>query len=56
MAFVTCATCGCTTHWEGLGTDPGSRMAVNCAMAERGDIAGIPVRRFDGADTWTYLD
>jgi hypothetical protein len=31
-------------------------MAVNAAMLAPGVVAGIPVRRFDGADTWEYLD
>ena len=31
-------------------------MAVNMRMAEPAAIAGIPVRHFDGADTWAYLD
>jgi hypothetical protein len=31
-------------------------MAVNCRMAAPADIAGMRIRHFDGADTWTYLD
>jgi hypothetical protein len=31
-------------------------MAVNARLMTPGDLADIPVRRFDGADTWTYLD
>ncbi len=55
LAFISCKTCGCTTHWESL--DPqATRMAVNCNMANRQDIAGIRIRNFDGADTWAYLD
>jgi hypothetical protein len=58
LAFVSCATCGGTTHWEpnnGKRHDRG-HMAVNAAMLAPGVVAGIPVRRFDGADTWEYLD
>lgn len=55
LAFVSCATCGCTTHWEPLDTDA-ERMAVNFNMAGEDARAGIPVRHFDGADTWQYLD
>jgi hypothetical protein len=55
LAFCTCRTCGCTTHWENL--IPGeTRMAVNCAMADPAHVADLPVRHFDGADTWQYLD
>jgi hypothetical protein len=56
LAFVSCKTCGCTTHWESLDTQKNRRLAVNCAMAEPKDIAGIRVRLLDGADTWEYLD
>jgi hypothetical protein len=53
LVFRTCRTCGCTTHWEGLRH---SRMAVNCRLSDPADIAGLPIRHFDGADTWAYLD
>lgn len=57
IAFVTCGTCGDTTHWvpNGAEQDRGY-MAVNAAMLAAEVVAGIPVRRFDGAETWTYLD
>ena len=56
IAFRTCRNCGCTTHWERLDPEPNSRMAVNCRMADPGQIAGLRIRHFDGADTWSYLD
>jgi len=56
LAFHICKICGCTTHWESLEPDKNPRMAVNCALAEPGDIAGLRVRNFDGADSWSYLD
>jgi hypothetical protein len=31
-------------------------MAVNMRMADPKDIEGVRIRRFDGADTWTFLD
>lgn len=50
-----CPTCGCTTHWQGL--DPKlDRMAVNARLFPRRDIEKIRIRRFDGADTWQFLD
>ena len=55
LAFVSCANCGCTTHWE--PQDPeGDRMAVNFAMAEPAAREGICIRHFDGAETWQFLD
>ena len=44
IAFHSCKTCGCTTHWENLSSDATARMAVNLALAEPEDIAGIRVR------------
>lgn len=57
LAFVRCASCGCFSHWEAL--DPNStldRMGVNARLFTNHDISAIPVRRFDGADTWKFLD
>lgn len=55
LYFVTCATCGVTTHWE--STDPAStRRAVNGALADLDAIKSLPLRHFDGADTWTFTD
>jgi hypothetical protein len=31
-------------------------MGVNARNFDPEVIAGVRVRRFDGADTWTYLD
>ena len=53
LAFHICRTCGCPTHWEGLR---GSRMGVNCRMADPAAIAPLRIRRLDGADSWTWLD
>ena len=55
LAFHSCKTCGCTTHWKSL-KDPSGRMAVNLKLADPQVIAKIPVRQFDGANTWKYLD
>lgn len=56
LAFVSCRACGCTTHWESLDPETSPRMAVNCAMAEPADIAGLRVRHFDGAESWRFVD
>lgn len=55
LSLHACRTCGCTTHYT--PTDPGvTRMKVNLSLADPAALAGIPIRHFDGADTWTYLD
>ena len=56
LAYHTCRICGCTTHWESVEGESPMRMAVNMALADPQDIAQIPVRRFDGADSWRFLD
>ncbi|MCW5724086.1 MAG: hypothetical protein KIS81_03920 [Maricaulaceae bacterium] len=57
LAFISCARCGCTTHYE--PADPAAaeaRIKVNMRMAHGFDYAALPVRVFDGADSWRYLD
>jgi hypothetical protein len=56
LAFHSCRTCGCTTHWSSTQDADPDTMAVNCRLAEPEDIADMRVRRFDGANTWQYLD
>ena len=56
LAFHSCKTCGCTTHWEPVKPTEDSPMAVNCRLAEPEQIAHLRVRQFDGADSWKFLD
>jgi hypothetical protein len=56
LAIHTCKDCGCTTHWENLKPEEFSLMAVNFRMCEADDAAEYRIRRFDGADTWAFLD
>lgn len=53
IAFHSCNTCGCTTHYTSLVND---RVAVNCRMCDPAEIASIRVRHFDGEKTWEFLD
>ena len=55
LSFHTCVSCGCTTHWEGHHPDY-TRMAVNYRMCEPEVVSKLSVRKFDGFDTWEYLD
>lgn len=55
LSFHTCKTCGSTTHWANA-KEPSGLMAVNLRLAEPDVVASIPVRKFDGAVTWSYLD
>ncbi|EBA13035.1 GFA family protein [Roseobacter sp. CCS2] len=57
LAFHHCVICGCTTHWENLAPDSAEPyMAVNLRLAAPDVVASVPVRRFDGAETWAFLD
>lgn len=52
IAFHHCRTCGCTTHYTGLGESPGDRIAINARLMPLTSSAPVPVRRFDGAESW----
>jgi len=56
LEFYHCKHCGCLTHYESVEKLDNSRIAVNARMMSPGDIADVPVRTFDGAKTWKYLD
>jgi hypothetical protein len=56
LAMHSCKICGCTTHWIGLDGDETSKMAVNFRMCDPDEFTNIRVRKFDGADTWEFLD
>jgi len=56
LRTVRCATCGCTTHWEPLEPKPGSRHGVNLRLFDPKVLESVRVRRFDGAETWQFLD
>jgi hypothetical protein len=50
-----CTVCGCVTHWTPV--DPTmERMGVHARLMDPSVIANVRIRRFDGADTWKFLD
>jgi hypothetical protein len=53
---VRCRTCGIVTHWEPIDPTPGARHGVNLRNFEPALVDALVVRRFDGADTWTFLE
>lgn len=53
---VRCRTCGCATHWEPLKLVPGIKGGINLNNFDPKLIESIHVRRFDGADTWLFID
>jgi hypothetical protein len=55
MTFHRCKVCGCATH--GLPVDPAAtRMGVSARLMDPQIVAAARVRKFDGADTWTFID
>jgi hypothetical protein len=56
IRFVRCARCGCVTHWEPSKRPRSGRVGVNARNLAPQLIAGVRVRRLDGATTWKFLD
>jgi hypothetical protein len=56
MAFQHCSKCGCATHYTSTESDGGELTAINIRMAPTSITDSIPVRDFDGAVTWKYVD
>ncbi len=56
IAFHFCRSCGCTTHYTMTPTSKRTKTALNARMLPHQDITGIPIRNFDGASSWKYLD
>jgi hypothetical protein len=56
IEFYHCRKCGCLTHYESVDKSEDYRIAINARMMSPEDFKEIAVKRFDGADTWKYLD
>ena len=56
IEFYHCTHCGCVTHYESVEKNDDSRIAVNARTMAPADIGDVPLRTFDGATTWKYLD
>ena len=56
LRTIHCKTCGCVTHWEPLPPTPGARHGVNLGNFDPELIASVRIRRFDGANTWIFID
>ncbi|UXI70222.1 GFA family protein [Tahibacter amnicola] len=53
---VHCRHCGCTTHWQSLGSAGTRRVGVNTRNIDPDQMRGIRIRAFDGAGTWEFTD
>jgi len=56
MEFHICGECGCTTHWSSVKEMKDQIVAVNFRMCDPADVANFRIRKFDGADSWKFLD
>ena len=56
LRTIRCKTCGVATHWEPLQAVPGQKHGVNLRNFDPAILRSVVVRKFDGADTWTFLE
>lgn len=56
IAFHHCPACGCTTHYTSTGKTKAERIGLNCRMLDPEIVADVPIRYFDGAVTWQFID
>jgi hypothetical protein len=56
LKTIRCSNCGCATHWEALSPEAGADFGININNFSKGLIESSPVRHFDGAESWTWLD
>ncbi|HXU99259.1 MAG TPA: GFA family protein [Caulobacteraceae bacterium] len=56
ITFHHCQVCGCPTHWTPNGEEHPDRMGFNARLFDPEVMAGVRIRRFDGAKTWKFLD
>jgi hypothetical protein len=57
IEFHFCPRCGCMAFWRApqKNQDGRRRIAVNLRLADPAAVAQIPIRRFDGLDTFKDL-
>jgi hypothetical protein len=56
ITFHSCGNCSSVMYHSCLGEDGTPRVGINSRMAEPEISQEIPVRLFDGADTWGYIN
>ncbi len=57
IGFHFCPECGCITYWRALEPNPQGRrrLAVNVRLAEPDAVGGLPIRHFEGLETFEDL-
>lgn len=56
LRTIRCRHCGIVTHWEPMEPKAGDRHGVSLNNFDPKLRDGTHIRRFDGADTWTFID
>ena len=56
IEYHHCSKCGCSTHYTATESNGSDLIAINIRMAPATVTDSIPVRYFDGAVTWQYVD
>ena len=56
ITYHRCDKCGCTTHYTALEDDGSELIALNCRMAPPAQVDAIKILKFDGRDSWKFLD
>lgn len=56
IAFHHCPDCGCVTHYTSTEKAENKRTVINFRMVDRHITEKIPLRKFDGADTWQFIE
>lgn len=56
LRTVRCKDCGCVTHWEPLQPEAGGKHGVNLNNFAPSLQENVRIRKFDGADTWKFID
>ena len=57
ISFHFCATCGCVTHYVAVSEDGKGRRraAVNLRLSDPAPIGELPIRHFEGHDSFKEL-
>lgn len=55
VSHMFCKHCGIFTFNEGVD-DPNSSRRINLGCVDEFDVHDLPIRVFDGRDTWKYLE
>ena len=58
IGFHFCPNCGCIAYWRGIKprADGRRRIAVNVRLAEPEAVAALPIRHFDGFESWRDVE